>query len=66
MRRTLVGSIAALALASASAVALAADIPPPEPVASWTGFYLGAGGGVGWADLSLDHKTCVLYDDGLQ
>ena len=63
MRRTLVGSIAALALASASAAALAADIPPPEPVASWTGFYLGAGGGVGWADLSLDHKTCVLYDD---
>ena len=64
MRRTLVGSIAALALASASSVALAADIPPPEPVASWTGFYLGAGGGLAWADLNVDHKHCVLDYDG--
>ncbi len=61
MRRTLLGSIAALALASASSVALAADIPPPEPVMSWTGFYLGAGGGIGWADLDIDHRRCAAY-----
>jgi outer membrane immunogenic protein len=60
MRRTLLASIAALALASASSVALAADIPPPEPVANWTGFYLGAGGGLAWADLNIDHKRCLL------
>ena len=64
MRRTLVGSIAALALASASSAALAADIPPPEPVASWTGFYLGAGGGVGWADLDINRRRCLLDYDG--
>ena len=58
MRRALVGSIAALALGSASSVALAADMPPPEPVASWTGFYLGAGGGAAWADLNLDQRLC--------
>ncbi len=64
MRRTLVGIIAALALGSVSPAAFAADmVPEPAPVASWTGFYIGAGGGVGWADLSLDHKTCVLYDE---
>ena len=52
MRRTLVGIIAALALGSVSPAAFAADmVPEPAPVASWTGFYLGAGGGVGWADL---------------
>src|SRR5262245_58131993 len=58
MRRALIGSIAALA--SVSSVVLAADIPPPEPVMSWTGFYLGAGGGVGWANLSLDYRRCLL------
>ena len=63
MRRTLVGLIAALALGSVSSAALAADIPPPEPVASWTGFYLGAGGGVAWANLNIDHKRCLLDDD---
>ena len=57
MRRTLVGIIAALALGSVSPAAFAADmVPEPAPVASWTGFYLGAGGGVGWADLDLDHR----------
>ena len=58
MRRTLVGLIAALALGSVSPAAFAADIPPPEPVASWTGFYLGAGGGVGWADLDINRRRC--------
>ena len=63
MRRNLLGLIAALALGSVSSAALAADIVPPEPVASWTGFYLGAGGGLAWADLNIDHKRCLLDDD---
>jgi outer membrane immunogenic protein len=63
MRRNLLGLIAALALGSVSSAALAADIPPPEPVATWTGFYLGAGGGLAWARLDIDHKHCLLYDD---
>jgi len=63
MRRNLLGLIAALALGSVSSAALAADIVPPEPVAS-TGFYLGAGGGLAWADLNIDHKRCLLEYDG--
>src|SRR5262245_66653013 len=63
MRRNLLGLIAAFALGSVSSAALAADIPPPEPVATWTGFYLGAGGGLAWADLNIDHKHCVLDDE---
>ena len=66
MRRTLIGSIAALALGSASSVVLAADMaPPPEPIASWTGFYLGAGGGAAWADLNLNQSLCEFDDDGV-
>ena len=61
MRRTLVGIIAALALGSVSPAAFAADmVPEPAPVMSWTGFYLGAGGGVGWADLDVNHRRCRL------
>ena len=63
MRRNLLGLIAALALGSVSSAALAADVLPPEPVASWTGFYLGAGGGLAWANLNIDHKRCLLDDD---
>src|SRR6185436_17286717 len=63
MRRTLVGLIAALAMGSVSPAAFAADmVPEPAPVASWTGFYLGAGGGVGWGDFQFDHRRCVLWD----
>jgi outer membrane immunogenic protein len=65
MRRYLLGSIAALALGSVSPAAFAADmaVPEPAPVMSWTGFYLGAGGGVGWADFDVNHKHCYLYYD---
>src|SRR5262249_33057225 len=65
MRRYLLSSIAALALGSVSPAALAADFAPPEPVPvmSWTGFYLGAGGGLAWAELDVNHKHCLLYDD---
>src|SRR6476619_4868813 len=66
MRRTLVGLIAALAMGSVSPAAFAADmVPEPAPVASWTGFYLGAGGGVGWADIDLNHRHCVFDWDGI-
>src|SRR6476469_4774847 len=64
MRRNLLGLIAALALGSVSSAALVADMVPPAPIPSWTGFYLGAGGGLAWADLNIDHKRCRLdeYD----
>jgi outer membrane immunogenic protein len=65
MRRYRLGSIAALILGSVSSAALAADMvaPEPAPIMSWTGFYLGAGGGVDWADFDINHKHCLLYDD---
>ena len=63
MHRALIGTIAAMALASVSSAALAADIPPPEPVPSWTGIYLGAGGGFQWSDLNVESSGCrLLYD----
>jgi outer membrane immunogenic protein len=69
MRRTLVGFIAALALGSVSSAAFAADmaVPEPAPVMSWTGFYLGAGGGAAWADLDINHRRCLLdhHDDNV-
>jgi outer membrane immunogenic protein len=62
MRRALLGSIAVVALASVSSAALAADIPP-EPVPSWSGIYLGAGGGIQFGDFSVESKRCkLLYD----
>jgi outer membrane immunogenic protein len=59
--------IAAAVLAAVAGSALAADIPPPRmsakapatvhPVATWTGCYLGVGGGYGmW---NQDHTTVV-------
>jgi outer membrane immunogenic protein len=39
-------------------------VPEPAPVASWTGFYLGAGGGVGWANVDLNRRHCLLDDYG--
>ena len=57
MKNVLLASFAAFALASGSA--LAADMgmplkapPPPPPAASWTGCFVGAGGGYGFYDLS--------------
>jgi outer membrane immunogenic protein len=63
MHRALLGSIAAVALASVSSAALAADMVPPAPVPSWTGIYLGAGGGIQFGDINADSKLCeLLYD----
>jgi outer membrane immunogenic protein len=65
MRRTLIGFIAAAALGSVSPAAFAADmVPEPAPVSTWTGFYLGAGGGVGWADVDVNHRRCLLDEEG--
>jgi outer membrane immunogenic protein len=66
MRRTLLGLIAALAFGSVSPAAFAADmVPEPAPVTTWTGFYLGGGGGVGWADIDFNRRRCLLDEDGL-
>ena len=62
MYRIVVGSIAAFLLGTASQAALAADMPPPAPVPSWTGLYLGAGGGVQWGDIFVKSRHCLLYD----
>src|SRR5262245_43216387 len=62
MFRTLFGSLAAVLLASVSTAALAADIPPPEPVPTWSGIYLGAGGGIQFGDLEVESRRCYLYD----
>src|ERR1700743_197517 len=48
-------AIAALAVLAATDLAHAADMalkapPPPAPVYSWTGFYVGANAGYGWHD----------------
>lgn len=50
---------AAILVASLSSAAFAADLPvkapagylAPEPVVTWTGFYIGANAGYGWADV---------------
>ena len=53
------GAIAAVTIAGS---ALAADMaikapPPPAPVWSWTGFYIGANGGWGWANSNITATT---------
>jgi outer membrane immunogenic protein len=64
MRRNLLGLIAALALGSVSSAAFGADMVAPAPVAEWTGFYLGAGGGLAWSNVNINHKRCLLdYDN---
>src|SRR5262245_41454213 len=67
MRRSLIGLIAAAALGSTAPAAFAADmaVPEPAPVTTWTGFYLGAGGGVAWADLDINHRFCEFDEDGV-
>jgi len=64
MRRTLIGLIATAALGSVSPAAFAADMTPPPPVTTWTGFYLGGGGGIGWADIDVNRRRCLLDWDG--
>jgi outer membrane immunogenic protein len=74
MKMKFIAAIAISIAALASNVAMGADmpvrrsLPPPAPVAaSWTGCYIGAGGGYGMAN--LDHSTTnaagtVVFDIG--
>ncbi|MGA7386421.1 MAG: hypothetical protein WBW99_00630 [Pseudolabrys sp.] len=67
MRRLLVALIAAVSAVAFTQIALAADLPvkaprytppPPAPVYSWTGFYVGGNVGYSWgkadSDISAD------------
>ena len=38
--------------------ATAADVNVAEPTSSWTGFYVGGGGGYRWADFNVDTVSC--------
>ena len=52
-RELCLASVYALALtgaAGAADLAVKSPIVPPVPVFSWTGVYLGIGGGTGWGD----------------
>jgi outer membrane immunogenic protein len=65
VKKFLLGGIALVAL-NAGSSALAADLsrpvykalPPPPPVYTWTGCYIGAGGGYGW--FTQDHTEFFL------
>jgi outer membrane immunogenic protein len=48
----------AVAVASAAPAAFAADIADIEPIYNWTGFYVGGGIGVAFADFDVDTKSC--------
>jgi outer membrane immunogenic protein len=52
--RTLIASVAFIALGTAVAgaadLAIKAPPPPPVPVLNWTGFYIGANIGGAWSD----------------
>ena len=60
MKRIWLLSVAAIAVASATGGAIAADlsrpiaVPPPIPVYSWTGFYIGGNLGGAWASGTLN------------
>src|SRR5262245_47494398 len=58
MRKHLVSSIAFLGLISAAQAADLAPAPPPVPVFSWTGFYIGANAGYMWMK-GNSHSDCV-------
>jgi outer membrane immunogenic protein len=62
MRRWLLASIAGVSAVTFTQIASAADLPrkapaapPPPPVYSWTGFYVGANIGGGWGKRDVDY-----------
>ncbi len=64
--RWIIGACAALPLLVTSLGASAADmmpykaVPPPPPVFSWTGFYLGAHVGAGWGTREFDFNDLTV------
>jgi outer membrane immunogenic protein len=61
MKRVLLGAASALAIMTGSA--FAADVIAPEPIADWTGFYLGVHGGWAWADVDAKYKEDSFNED---
>jgi outer membrane immunogenic protein len=65
MRRLSTRLIVAISTLALAQMATAADLPvkapayepPPPPVYSWTGFYIGANIGGGWGDRSVDYAA---------
>src|SRR4026209_1110727 len=56
--------LAAAAIILLSGPVMAADIVEQPPQAlPWTGFYIGAGPGIAWLDLSADSKFCEADGD---
>jgi outer membrane immunogenic protein len=60
---------APLSVASAADMAVKAPPPPPAPVFSWTGFYLGVNAGYGWGNnnvnfVDADHFYSEAIRDG--
>jgi len=66
LRKFLVASIAAGAMVAGSATfASAADFaPPPEPVSTWTGFWVGAGVGYGFVNHELGAEAFLPGQEG--
>jgi len=74
MKKLFLASVALVAL-TVGGSALAADmpvkakrVPPPPPVYSWTGFYVGVNGGYGWGHTpttsiaALDPASALLIN----
>jgi outer membrane immunogenic protein len=57
-------SVSALGLGLGLSAAQAADVIAPEPVANWTGFHIGAGGGVGYNTYDAESEFYKDVDTG--
>jgi outer membrane immunogenic protein len=70
MRRLSITVMAAASTIAFTQIASAADMvvkalpPPPAPVYSWTGFYIGANIGGGWGDRNVNYTANDLVSLG--